>query len=257
MSEATTTQVQTETTPENNPALTPPGTEGNVPATEEKAQPLNLNEPEKKEESLQPDEDVVVTYEPTGDSGLDVALAYVGNLGFDHDHPGVVAALAGDFGPIEAALKALGQKAKGYAPYLAAAKDAHERAVARNQVVLDAVVAEVGGVANWNAIRDWASKNADPAEKVEINNAFAAGKITATLMASRLAQAYKNSGQSTLAPASGLKSGAGKGDDNTSALTPAQFKAELAKLSAKHGSRTGETAEFKQLVQRRQAYKGN
>lgn len=258
MSEAVATPTQTPGAPAPvDPALTPPDTTASAPEANVKAEPLNVDTPEPEPE-LTPDEAVVVTYDPTGDSGLDVALAYVGSLGFGPDHPGIVAAHTGDFKPLEAALKAMGDKAKGYAPYLAAAKDAHDRNTARNQVVLDAVVAEVGGSSNWNTIRAWAAANAEPAEKKEINAAFAAGKTSAVLMASRLAAAYAQSGESNLTPASGLKAGAGKGDSNSNApLSPAEFKAEIAKLGAKYGTRTGDTPEFKQLVARRSAYKGN
>ena len=37
------------------------------------------------------------SYEPTGDAGLDYALAFVGNLGYGDSHPAILAAWAGAF----------------------------------------------------------------------------------------------------------------------------------------------------------------
>lgn len=243
-------------TPATDPALTPPV----VPAVPVEAQPLDLNDKVPEVADDTPDEDLIVTYDPTGDVGLDLALAFVGQRGFQPDHPGIVAAHSGDFVPLEKALKAMGAKAKGFETYIAAAKEAHARTVAKGKDLQDAVVTVVGGAENWNAIRAWAQASASDSEKREINAAFQSGKLMATMMAERLALAYQQSGNSNLKPASGVKTGAGAGGSAASAngpLSPDSYKAELGKLHAKYGAKAGNRPEFAELTARRQAYKGN
>jgi hypothetical protein len=217
--------------------------------------PLNLEDREVPAETAEPQ-----GYEPTGDAGLDVALAFIGGLGFSAAHPAVKAAQQGDFTPMEAVLKRMGTRAAGYEPYLKVAKDYAERAAATQQAAgketETAVVSAVGGAANWNAIQKWASQNADPAEKTQINAAFAAGPLVAATMAQRLAEAYKQSGQSTIKPEAAVQSGASGGVTAPNAISPAEFKAELVKLQAKHGWSVGNSPEYQHLLARRKAYQG-
>lgn len=243
-------------TPELDPSLA-----GNDPAEENlEAAPLSLDEPAKPD-TPEPDATVEVVYEPTGETGLDLALKFVGQRGFGPDHPGIVAAQKGDFKPLEEALKKLGDKAKGYQPYLKVAQESYERNAAAKQAettkLQEAVVAAAGGVKEWNAIQAWAKANAEESEKREINAALAAGPTVAADMVKRLAEGYRLSGKSTTKPPSGLKEEASPGVPSSGALSPEEYKAALRALTAKVGAnRVGSTEEFKTLTARRQAYKG-
>jgi len=247
----------TTATPELDPSLA-----GNDPAKNEPevAAPLTLEDPPEPE-TPEPDATVEVVYEPTGETGLDLALKFVGQRGFGPDHPGIVAAQKGDFKPLEEALKRLGDKAKGYQPYLKVAQESYERNAAVKQAeatkLQEAVVAAAGGVKEWNAIQAWAKANAEDSEKREINAALAAGPTVAGDMVKRLAEAYRMSGKSTNKPPSGLKEDASPGVPTSGALSPDAYKLALRELTAKVGAnRVGSTPEFKELTQRRQAYKG-
>lgn len=256
MSEATTTA--TPGTPATPEAAAPntPGVEQKAPGTKEAAaQPLSLEDPKPADPT--PDADVVVQYEPTGDPGLDVALAFVGQRGFGPDNPAIQAAQKGDFAPLETELKKLGDKAKGYGPYLAAAKDSYERTQAREKEVQAEVLKVFGGAAQWNDVRAWVIANADESEKKQINAAFAGGKLQAMAMARQLAQAYRDSGESTKAPPTGRKSaGTPDVEAGTGALSPEEYRKELSALTRRYGGRIDNRPEFKALRARRQAYQG-
>lgn len=237
------------------PGAVAPGTP-EAPAAPEVAAPLNVDTP-KAPEVPEP-EDVEVIYDATGDVGLDLALQYVGQRGLGPTHPGIVAAHQGDFTALEETLKKMGDKAKGYAPYIAAAKASYAQTVAKGQAVLDAVVAEVGGVARWNSIRQWVQDNGDDNEKRQVNAAFAAGQISAIAMVKQLDAFYKASGQDKAPAASGLRKDASAGGATSApgALSPAEYKRELANLSKKYGAAISNRPEFAELTQRRKAYQG-
>lgn len=245
----------------NIPATTPttaPAGEQQAPVGEtqgETAAPLNVDDT-----SIPAEDAPTQAYQPTGNAGLDLGLQFIGNLGFGADHPAVKALAKGDFAPIEKALSGMGDRAAGYQPYLQVAKDYAKQELAKAEAsskeTETAVVQAVGGTAQWNAIQKWASENADPQEKVQINAAFKAGPLVAAAMARQLAQVYAASGQATTATPTGLKNGAAGGTATTGALSPEQYRAEVAQLRAKHGWNLDQTPEYKQLQQRRKAYQG-
>lgn len=227
-----------------------------APAAPEVPAPLNVDTPPEKEK--EPDQEIEVVYDPTGDVGLDLALQFVGQRGLGPTHPGIVAAHQGDFTVLEEALKQMGNKAKGYATYIAAAKASYAQAQVKGQAVLNAVVAEVGGAARWNALRQWVQDNADDSEKRQVNAAFAAGQIAAVAMVKQLDAYYRASGHDKAPAASGLRKDASAGGaaSNPTALSPDEYKREIAKLTLKYGSAAYRRPEYNELTNRRKAFQG-
>lgn len=234
--------------PSGEPIATPPApTPAAPPAT---PAPLTLNDPPPPEPA-KVDPNVQVTYQPTGDAGLDVALAFVGERGFGPDHPGIVAATQGDFAPLSEALKALGDKAKGYEKFIAAANDSLTRRRAdqatASAAATKSVTDAVGGVEAWNAIQAWAKTNASPAEKTEINAAFSAGPTAARAMAVALADGYRRSGVSTLPPKTAVAADRQGGATPTQGTGPygqAELVRDIAAIEAQYGSRASSRPEF-------------
>lgn len=230
------------------------------PAKEEvKPAPLTLDEP-KAPVVPDPDETVQVIYNSTGDSGLDLALRFVGNLGFGPERPEMVAATQGDFTKLEATLKGLGDKAKGYEQYLTVAKDSYKRSTdarkAKDESDLQAVAKAVGGVERWNAVHAWAAANADEAQRRDINAALKQGGYAAVAMASHLSDLYKQTGEDKTPPKSVVAPNASAAPAVAgNAVNPETFKSEVRKLEAKYGYRLTETNEYKDLVARRRAYR--
>lgn len=230
-----------------------------APAESEKpapveAAPLSLDPP-KPAEVPDPASDVTYDYAPTGDVGLDLALNFIGGLGFGPDHPAIKAATTGDFTKVEEQMKKLGDKAKGHERFLQAAKESYERRAVATKTLEDttakAVHAAVGGIENWNAIQAFAAANADPAEKAQINAAFKAGGVAAVSVAKELLGYWKASGESKVAPKAVLKDGAEKVVSTTSGpLDQRGFVDEFKALERKHGRKARGTAEYATLVQR-------
>jgi hypothetical protein len=200
----------------------------------------------------------VVVYEKTGDAGLDVALQYVGERGFGPDHPAIVAATKGDFAILEAELAKLGDKAPGSKAFVELAKQSYERKQesvksaesATAKVVHDAV----GGPENWAAIKEWATANADPDEKRQLNAAFAAGGFAAQAAAEKLAQLYQRQGGK---PKSVVKANATPvSNSGGGPLDPKAYGREVAALHAKLGNKMEGSQEYQSLVSRFRAYRG-
>ena len=182
----------------------------------------------------------------------------MGNLGFGGDHAAILAAEKGDFGPLEEALKALGDKAKGFDKYLALAKSALEgksKAAAERLAKDQAAVHEaVGGKENWEAIAEWARSNAEPAEKEAVNAALRAGGIAAKAMAVYLNSLHQKAAgvqvnpapavQRTATPAATVSSGP---------VTAREFSTESASLRSKLGPNFEASPQFAVLVARREA----
>lgn len=238
------------TTPATNPA-TPP-VEPAVPAS-----PLTLD-PAVPPVATPPatSEGVEFEYTPTGDPGLDLALDFVGKHGFGPQDPAIQAAQKGDFSALEAALKAKGDKAKGFERFVALAKQSFESGKAKREAseatAIKVVHEAAGGEANWKAIQTWAAANAEPEERAQINAALAAGGLTAKFavqgLAALFAQAQKNA-----PPASAVKPGAGAAPAATGHLTSREYSAEVQKLRNTLGTKLETSAEYKALVSRRQA----
>lgn len=240
------------------PAAPPAGAPAPSPApAPAPAAPLNVGGPGAPQEAPQE----IVVYEPTGNVVLDLSLAYVGERGFGPDHPAMKAASSGDFAPLSDALKALGDKAKGYERYVKAAETAFKETAAKKaaevQAGTAAVHSAVGGADTWSAIEAWAKKEASDEEKAEINKALAAGGLAAVAVARQMKDAFEKAGSPGVKARSALKEGAGGAAKESGALSPTEYKEELAKLTAKYGAgRAGHVPEFAELRARRQMFQG-
>lgn len=197
-----------------------------------------------------------VQYDPTGDAGLDLALEYVGNLGFGPEHAAIAAAEGGDFGPLEAALKALGEKGKGFEKYLALAKQAVtgkvEAAKARLAKDQDMVHKTVGGEENWKAISAWARENAEPQEVEQVNAALKAGGIAAKAMALYLHTKFQSAAGTEIQPAPAVQASASAANGAPGGiLTAREFSQQSAEMRKAHGPNFEQHPAFRQLVARR------
>lgn len=218
--------------------------------------PLNV-EPVAAPLTPAPAEDLVVEYNPTGDASLDLALRFVGQLGFGPDRPEIQAAQQGDFEPLAASLEKLGDKAKGYKSYLKVAKESYTRNSTAHKAKEDAaqaaVISAVGGTDSWNAIHAWVVAEASDEQKASINAAFKGGEYSAVAMARQLADLYKQTGQDKSKPKSVVSEAAAGGAPEAGAITGQQFKDEMKKLVAKYGSRLESKPEYEALAARRRA----
>lgn len=181
------------------------------------------------------DSGVRYEYNETGDVGLDMALAFVGNLGFSAESTAIQSAQKGDFAPLKAALEVLGDKAKGWEKYMTLAEQAltkrQEAAKAKADADEQAVYTAVGGKEAWDAIAEHARQNADEGEKKAIQAAMAAGGMQAQGMAVLLKQAYDRAHPKTPAMVKKEASG-GSGGGSGEKMTPAQYAAEVRKIAS-------------------------
>lgn len=199
MTEAVTTEATT--TPGTTPGAAPnPATP--APAAPE-GQPSIGNSPAPAAPVVE--EASVASFEPTGNAGLDYALAFVGKLGFGGNHEAIKAAEAGDFGILKAELAKLGAKAQGWEQIVALGEDGLKAIQSANKAQGEKNAADihavVGGKEQWDAISKWAGENADPAEKVAVNQALALGGFVAKAVAARLAEQYGKASGVTAPPA--------------------------------------------------------
>ena len=245
-------------TPNNTPADQTPGNK----APDQKAdEHLQIEDPSKAQEGEKSPEGATIQYDETGDPGLDMALEFIGNLGIGPDHPAMVKAGEGDFSALGEALKAMGDKAKGYEKYLKlgekAYKDKSESTKAQRAKDTAMIHGVVGGEEQWKAISKWAGENAEPAEREAVNTALRAGGMAAKAMALYLSTLYSKAKGTQVNPAAVKAPGAaGTAPSVGAPLSPAQYQAEIAKLSQQHGPAMIRTPEYKALVARRQAYRG-
>lgn len=197
-------------------------------------------------------------FEPTGDPLLDTALDYVAGLGIASTDPVIEAARDGDFGPLEAKLAALGDKAKDKDRYLALAKRAYEDTVRKadehNAKVTSIVHSVVGGEANWTAIQTWASAQATDEEKAQINAAFAAGGLQAKAAADYLAKAFTKAGRPGVPKTPATKPEAAAAPAGDSPLTARDYARQVEELSRKNrGGDVSHLPEYQTLRARRLA----
>lgn len=252
-------------------AITPPpaGGAGTPPA----APPAGTTPPlpdgglEFKNQASRPnveEEGVEVSYEytPTGDAGLDLALDFVGRLGFSASHPAMLAAQKGDFTELDKALAAQGDKAKGYKNYLAVAQNSYKQAAAKVEASKSATLATVhdavGGKESWDKVAAFVSQHATDDERSQIDAAFRAGGLQAKAMASNLNQLYQNSlgqqakGKSAASPD---KAGGGASAAAGGALSPREYAAEMDRLSKATRGNPESHAEYASLRARAVAYR--
>jgi len=202
-----------------------------------------------------------ITFEPTGDSALDVALGFLGRNGFDIANPAMQAAVGGDFTLLMAQLAEKG--VPGWEQHLALAKEAYERHTAKESAKTESIQsiclnATGGDAEEWSNVLGWASTNAEPEEKAAVNSALAAGGVMAEAMAAYLVAGYRGNPGTTVEGKSAVNANAAAGKASTSngPLSPAEYAAEVGKLSQRSGGRVEGSPEYKQLQARRAAYRG-
>lgn len=229
--------------------VTPPVTlDGDTPADPKPAVTPEAKPAEKADES-------VVTYEPTGDAGLDMALAFIGKQGLAGDHPAVQAAANGDFTMLKATLAQKG--VQGYAEFIALGEEAYKRQTEKGKAAAEdtrkTVYAAAGGAEQWAAIQKWASENATPEEKAAINEQLNAGGIKAKAAAVYLTNLYNKAGNMTQDPADVTKPGAKPNASADAPLSAREYASEVAKLNAKLRGRLDGSPEYEALQRRRAA----
>lgn len=200
------------------------------------------------------------TYAPSGDAGLDLALDYVGKLGFGPTTDAIKAAEAGDFSQLEAALKAMGDKAKGWEKILAvgkagfAALDTQSKEHAAKAI--ERVHSAVGGPEQWKEVQAWAGQNASPDEKAAVNAALRAGGFVAEAVAKALAAKYMAQPTTSRQGRAAVVPGAANGSVGSDALSPRAYTDAVTKLRAElHGNLDG-NPKYLALQARRRAWRG-
>lgn len=198
-----------------------------------------------------------VAYEGTGDVGLDMALEFVGNLGLGPDDPAMAAAMNGDFAMLKGKLSGMGDKAKGWERFIALAEKSHTAtAEARKaQVAKDteAIHNVVGGAEAWAAVSKWAGANAEPAERVAVNEALSKGGMVGKAMAAYLHGLYTKAQGTTVQPGQVVNPAAAGRADPVGPLTAAQYAQEAQALRAKMGYNMDGSQAYQALQARRMA----
>lgn len=204
-----------------------------------------------------------VTFDPTGDAGLDMALGFVGRLGIGPQDPALIAAEGGDFAMLKAKLALMGDKAKGWEQIVALGEQGlktlqakHQEAVQKTTDAILSVFGEDKTVAaqQWGKVREWAAKTAEPHEREQVNAALAAGGIAAKAMAAYLDGLYRKHPGAEINPAQ-VTAMATNTASAGYALTPAQYKAEVQALRGKLGNGMEGSPEYRALQARRLAYR--
>lgn len=207
--------------------------------------------------TAEPTGPVVIEFNPTGDAGLDMALGFFGKLGLGPGDKAFDAAANGDFGMLKAKLGQLGNKATGYEGFVALAEQAYAKGAEANKgkVAKDvaAIHSAVGGADQWKAIQAWASANAEPHEKAEVNAALRQGGVAAKAMAQWLAGKYATAAGTTVEPADIVTPGAaGKvASSANGALTAKDYATEVQAARAKLGWKFDGSKEYAALQARR------
>lgn len=194
-----------------------------------------------------------VIYEPTGDRGLDMALAFIGKQGLAGDHPAVQAAADGDFTLLKAELAQKG--VQGYAEFIELGEQAYARTQEKNKAQAEAARKAIhdtaGGAESWAAIQAWASANASPEEKAEINIQLNKGGLAAKAAVVYLSNAYSKAGNVNQEPADVSKGGGKPAAASEGKLTATEYAAAVKALNSKLRGRLDGSPEYAALQSRR------
>uniref|UniRef100_A0A7M2QLY2 Capsid and scaffold protein n=1 Tax=feces metagenome TaxID=1861841 RepID=A0A7M2QLY2_9ZZZZ len=213
---------------------------------------------EKDEEPVTPDasRENEFKYDPTGNASLDYALDFIGQLGYGPTHPAVLAAQDGNFHLIAAELAREG--VRGADAVIALAKEAYEvekaKVEGQKQEIAKFAYEAAGGQQNWQAVQQWASANATPQEKQQINSLLASGGFAAQSAISFLVQQYSKVNTLERAPTRVAKANAGgaRGQDTGGALSATEYGRLVQELIYSHGGRdVSHTREYQDLQARR------
>jgi len=207
------------------------------------------------------------TYQPTGDSKLDMTLAFVGKHGFGPEHPAIKAAIEGDFSLMKAQMAEKGIAgadayiALGEAAY-ATMKAENDKRRAEDKAAVEAVV---GGAENWEAIKEWAGKNADDSEKTAISALLSKGGMEAKIAATFLAANFSKANGGTELPAKETDGAgpsaavtAGRSAASTDALSPKEYGQAVVDARRTHSNRAGpfeQSPAYVKLVERRSRWR--
>lgn len=187
---------------------------------------------------------IVVEYAPTGDAALDVALEYIGQQGLGPDSEEVKLATSGDFSKLRAKLGPGGEKFVKLAEQAHAAKVSADKA--KDAEILSTVHSAAGGEQTWNAVLEWAGKEATPEQRTEINRVINLGGLAAASLASQLTQEYHRKapkvGKSAV-PSDALSS---KGEPQGT-MTRADYMKSLATLRGKLGASFEASPQYREL----------
>ena len=204
--------------------------------------------------------DGAVAYEPTGDVGLDMALEFVGKAGLGVDHPAMKAASVGDFSILKATLAAKG--VAGWEQFVALGEAAYEKVSKQEsekaQAGREAIYKVAGGEESWKAVQTWASSNATPEEKAEINALLNQGGLAAKGAAQYLLDAYNRANNVVVEPKDPTAN-AGRGGEQSGAnapLSPRAYADAVQQLNNKLNGRLDGSKEYASLQARRAAYRG-
>lgn len=226
---------------------------------------LNINatgdKPPVKEESKADDKTPVkvepVTYDPSGDAGLDMLLEAAGTLGLSREHPAMQAAVKGDFtllgvelerGDVKGASRLIQLGEKAYA-------DMATKVKTQQAEDLKAVHQEVGGEESWNSIRAWAQENADDGEKKSISAALGRGGLDARMAAAWLSSAYTRA-QGVSDDGTGKTVAVVKGTPSANgALDPRSYASEVAKARIGFKGNFETSDVYRSLQARRMAWR--
>ena len=247
------------TAPAAAPApATPVATSIEEPAAAPAAAPAPAAEP------APADEGGPIEYESTGDPGMDLALGFLGKLGIGPQDPAMLAAEQGNFALLKAKLALMGDKATGWEQIVALgeqqAKVLAEGKAAAAKATEDAILSAFGddreaAAKQWANVKEWAKANAEPAERAAVNAALAAGGIAAKAMAAYLGWLYSKHPSAVVEPTVVTKIGGNSGN-NSGALSPAEYRTEVATLRSKLGQGMDGSQEYAALVARRMAWRG-
>lgn len=244
--------------------------EANINATPEENKvpttPVLLNEdktpetPENKEPTPVPD-GAVIEYEPTGDASLDLALGFVAKAGIFADDPAMVAAQSGDFTLLRAKLAE--KNIPGWEQYANIGEAAYQRAKEKqdkaNAELQSLVHAAAGSPEYWSEVQTWASANADPAEKAEINALLSRGGIAAKQAVKYLVECYEKASNVERPERGAVRDatrGGGAPNPDSGPLSPSAYAKAVQELNVKMRGRMEGSKEYDALQRRRMAFRG-
>ena len=194
-------------------------------------------------------------YEPTGNSNLDYALQYVGDLGYGPAHPAILEAQKGNFALIRAELARKGVPGAEAVVSIAEAsyKELQSQHATKAQELTTFAHQVAGSPENWAEVQSWARANADPAEKQQINAALAQGGVLAKAVINFLVDTYSQKNTLNRSPKSAVQPGAAATQVVTSGpLSRGEYGRAVAELSSKYPGRDiSGMPEYQDLQRRR------
>lgn len=264
MSEASTDNSQSSDNSQQSQQQSQQQSADNQQQQQAQARSVTLDDSQQQQQASPPpatQQGKAVVYEPTGDAGMDRALAFVGQQGFGPDSPEIQAAAKGDFSLLRASLAAKGDKAQGWQEHIALAEGAMTKAKEADAATRKAVVelqtkmCQAAGT-EWEAVREWAKTNASPEEKTAINGAFSTGGVAAKMAMAYMLSHYSSSAEATVEPRSATSKTAGTGNASPThgPMTAKEYSNAVQGLSRSMGGRDpSNSPQYAELQRRREA----